>query len=142
MEEDDNIALPRASGLRLPSSAALNKPKAQTNPQQELNTRVDGIESKARQSKIRASKLAVAFKKLLEDTTLSKHKTVLQQEMELQVISDMAALAQELDNDPDELEGIGTLSWVVQLLKLALKQRDRSNELEYRLEQIEKEMKK
>ena len=58
--------------------------------------------------------------------------------MEKEVILNIIQLASEVNNDANESEGIGSLSWIAQLFKTVLYQRDRINNLEYALTQLEK----
>ena len=44
----------------------------------------------------------------------------------------------DLNNDPNEKEGIGSISLVALLLKNSLAQRDRLNNLEYNLSKLDK----
>ena len=50
----------------------------------------------------------------------------------------MIKLAVDVNNDPNEQEGMGSLMWIVLLLKTLLMQRDRINQLEYVVSQLEK----
>jgi hypothetical protein len=54
----------------------------------------------------------------------------------------MSKLAQEINSDPGELDGVGSLVWVVLLLKSCFAQRDKINNLEYKLSLIEKRLDK
>ncbi len=129
--DDDDFSPPRKSGLKIASSKSpqvIQKPS-----KEEFKERVEQAETKASLKKKKASELAVQFKNLLSNKELAKNKSVLQERMEKDLLQEMVSFASELDNDPEEAEGIGTLMWVSMLLKFSLAQRDRMNELEYQL---------
>jgi hypothetical protein len=52
----------------------------------------------------------------------------------------MIKLAVEINTDPNEQEGMGSLMWIVLLLKTCVSQRDRINKLEYSVSQLEKKL--
>lgn len=81
--------------------------------------------------KERTNDLAIKFKKIIESKVLPENKNIFILEQEKQILAEIASLASEIDNDENEQIGIGSLSWVVQLLKTSLYQRDRINKLEY-----------
>ncbi len=106
--------------------------------QKSLENKVKSLESREIDYKERTHMLALQFKKMIEDKTLPQNKGVFAVEGELEILSKIAQLASEINNDEDEEDGIGSLTWIVQLLKTCLSQRDRINKLEFALIQIEK----
>lgn len=96
-----------------------------------LQKAVQNIEDKNLSFKERTSALAIKFKKLIESKILPENKNLFLLEEEKEVLTNIASLASEIDNDENESVGIGSLSWIVQLLKTSLYQRDRINKLEY-----------
>lgn len=81
--------------------------------------------------KERTNDLAIKFKKIIESKVLPENKNIFILEQEKQILAEIVSLASEIDNDENEQIGIGSLSWIVQLLKTSLYQRDRINKLEY-----------
>ena len=115
-----------------------NMPK-KTTPQ-EFQQQVHAQQDKSNSYKVRASKLAVEFGKIMGDKTLPQNKSIFSQEAELEVLTNMVQLAIEINNDDNEPEGMGSLGWIALLFRTCLVQRDRANQTEYRLEQVEKKI--
>lgn len=114
------------------------KPKKPT--QQEFEKKVQDVQQQILTYKQKVSELALEFKKVLEDKTLSENKNIFSLEVEKELLTKMVQLAVEINNDPNEKEGMGSLSWITLLLKTVLSQRDRINKLEYAIFQLEKKM--
>lgn len=88
--------------------------------------------------KSKTAELAIAFNKLVADKTLPVNKNIIQKELEVDVLKSMIRLAQEINGNASEREGEGSLSWITVLLRTCLTQRDRINNLEYALEQLQR----
>lgn len=139
--DDDYDDLPEKnkSGLKNISSQKSifdNTPKKQS--QEDFNKVVRDAQEKGSSFKSRTADLAVQFRKIIEDKTLPQNKSIFAIEVEREVLSSIIKLASEINNDPNESEGIGSLSWIAQLFKISLLQRDRLNKIEYSLMQLEK----
>jgi|SRR5579859_1485920 len=106
----------------------------------EFEKKVQQTQERTSSYKVRAAELAVQFNRLMADKTLPQNKNMFQQEIELDLLRNMAKLAQEVNRDPAEQEGEGSLSWVIILLKNAFAQRDKINNLEYTIFQFQKKM--
>jgi hypothetical protein len=78
---------------------------------------------------------------MLEDRTLPQNKNIFAQEIEKETLGQIMELASEINADPNEQDGIGSLSWVAQLLKTVLYQRDRINKVEYAFLALEEKVK-
>lgn len=138
-EEDEKDPGPKKERLKNVSSQKSifeDAPKKPT--QQDLEKQVQAREEKGSGYKQRASDLAIKFRKLTEDKTLPSNRSIFANEMEREVLSEMISLAIEINNDPNEQEGMGSLSWITLLFKTSLAQRDRINKLEYAILQMEK----
>lgn len=141
--DDDYGELPEApkvkTGLKKVStqkSIFEDIPKKPT--QEDLDRRVKDMQDRDSSFKSRTAELAVKFRKIMEDKTLPQNKSIFVVEMEKEVLSSILQLAAEVNNHPDEIEGMGSLSWIAQLFKTCLAQRDRMNKFEYALEQLSK----
>lgn len=88
--------------------------------------------------KNRAFTLGKTFIELISDKTLIENKGSIAQNAENQVVSDLAKLAIDMNNDETQDEGMGSIGLVVLLFKTVLSQRNRINALEYKLQKIEK----
>jgi len=107
--------------------------------QEDLDNKVQEIQKKASQHKIKAADLAMQFNKSMADKTLPQNRNMFQQEVEKELLSQMVQLAVDINNDPNEkFEGMGSLSWITLLLKTCFSQRDKINLLEYKVSQLEK----
>lgn len=104
--------------------------------QEQLEKRVAALEGKTLERRTKAAVLAKKFNDMVLDKTLSINKDPLKRELEKDTLSQMGELAQEINTDPDEKEGVGSLAWIVLLLRICLYQRNRINELEYEVSQI------
>lgn len=108
--------------------------------QEDLDKRVRGMQEQDFSFKKRTAELAIQFRKLMDDKTLPQNKSIFAAEMEKEVLSSIIQLAAEINDHPDEGEGMGSLSWIAQLFKTCLGQRDRMNRMEYALFQLEKKI--
>lgn len=103
--------------------------------QADLDRQVKDIQQKVSHHKAKAADLATQFNKSMNDHTLPQNKNMFQKEMEKDLLSQMVQLAIDINNDPHEQEGMGSLSWIVLLLKTCFSQRDKINQLEYQQSQ-------
>jgi hypothetical protein len=108
--------------------------------QEDFDRQVQSAQQKMAGYKQKTAELAIQFKKILEDKTLPENKNIFAVELEREVLSKMIELAIEINNDPNEQEGMGSLSWITFLFKNLLSQRDRINKLEYTIFQLEKKL--
>jgi hypothetical protein len=140
-EEEDDIELPRNSGLKkVSTSKSIFDGKEKKPSKEDLLSKINKIEEKSDSYKSRAASLASQFNKLMSDTTLSVNKSVFDKEFEKDLLINMISLATEINNDPNEKEGMGSLSWITLLLKTCFNQRDRINKLEFNLYTLEKKL--
>lgn len=107
-------------------------------PPEEFKKQVEQIQERDSSYKAKAAKLAAEFYKAMGDKTLAQNKNQFQKEIELELLRDMVKLAQEVNAAIEEREGEGSLGWITVLLRTALGQRDKINDLEYRLYVLEK----
>jgi hypothetical protein len=114
------------------------KPKPPT--QQEFQEKVQGTYDKMSGYKKRAADLFVQFTKATADKTLPQNRNMFNVETEKEMLQNMVQLAIEINNDPNEQEGMGSLTWITCLFKTCLAQRDRINELEFTLDFMKKKL--
>jgi DNA repair ATPase RecN len=136
--EDPKDFKPKSSLKPIPGPKSMfdGKPKSPT-PQQFEKT-VQQVQEQMTEHKKRATELFMAFNKMILDKTLPQNRNILMLDAERETLQSMIRLAQDVNNDPNEAEGEGTLMWIVCLLKTCLSQRDRINELEYTLSLLQK----
>lgn len=105
---------------------------------EDFERQVQEVQQRQSTYKTRAADLTVQFKKAMTDKTLYSNKNLFQQEVEKDLLRNMVKLAQEINSDPNEREGEGSLSWIIILLQTCFAQRDRANALEYAITQLQK----
>jgi hypothetical protein len=106
--------------------------------QDDLDQRVKKVQERASGYKAKAAELALQFNKSMTDKTLPQNRNLFQQEMERDLLKQMIELAVDINNDPNEKEGMGSLSWITLLLRTCFSQRDKINRLEYAMSLLEK----
>lgn len=137
LEEKSNIKL----GLKNISSQKSifdTIPKKPT--KDDLDKKVSSIQKNNSSYKVKAADLAMQFNKAINDKTLKENKSIFVKEMEKELLTNMAQLAIDVNNDQYEQEGMGSLSWIILLLKNSLSQRDKINQLEFLISQLEKKI--
>lgn len=140
-DEDDLPADNQKSRLKNVSTQQSIFDKIPPKPSQKsFEKQVQSIQEKNNQYKQRAAELAIQFKKSVEDKTLPQNKNMFASEIERELLSKMIELAVEINNDPNEQEGMGSLGWIALLLRTILSQRDKINKLEYNLSTLEKKL--
>lgn len=141
-EESESTKLQKSKlGLRNVSSQKSifeNVPKKPS--QEDFEKKVKDVQENNNSYKQRAAELAIQFKKIVEDKTLPQNKNVFAQELEREVLSKMIQLAVEINNDPNEQEGMGSLGWITLLFKINLMQRDKINNIEYKISLLERKI--
>jgi hypothetical protein len=138
--EDDDEEVISKPKIGLKNLGTQPSQSSRHNTQEEFDSKVQGAIDRNSSYKERASDLALQFKKMMIDKTLQQNKNIFSQEMEREVLSKMIQLAVEINNDPHEQEGMGSLTWITLLFTSCLSQRDRINKLEYSLLQLEKKI--
>lgn len=141
-EETQDLDLSKNKNLRKVSSQKSIFDNAAKKPSQEdFENKVKQYHEKSIGYKTKAAELSNKFKNALLDKTLVQNKNIFANEVETELLSDMVTLAMEVNNDPNEQESMGSLMWIILLLKTSLMQRDKINELEYKIFQLEKQIK-
>lgn len=106
--------------------------------QEDLDQKVKQVQERAIGYKMKAAELALQFNKAMVDKTLPQNKNMFQGEIERELMQKMIQLAIDINNDPVEDEGMGSMTWITMLLKTCFSQRDRINKLEYAVTQLDK----
>lgn len=140
-EEEDDDSINQKIGLKKVSSQkSIFELGAKKTNQQDLVNKVNKIQENSNSYKSRAALLASEFNKTMSDKTLKQNKNLFSREMERELLTNMIQLAVDINNDPYEQEGMGTLSWITLLLKTCLSQRDRINQLEFSISNLENKL--
>lgn len=86
----------------------------------------------------KAADLTSTFMGLIKDSTLKENKGPIQLDLEQQICKDLTELSLELNQDQTQPEGIGSAGMTLLLLKIVMYQRDKINELGYKISKLEK----
>jgi hypothetical protein len=107
-EENDDEQKPiQKTGLRKISSQKSifeNIPKKPSS--EDFEEKVKQIDEQNSLYKQRAAEYSVQFKKIIADKTLQQNRNVFANELEQEIVSKMIKLAAEINEDPNEQEGI------------------------------------
>lgn len=115
-----------------------NQPKKPT--QEEFQQQVQVSQEKLSGYKKRAADLFLQFSKVINDKTLPQNRNVFNTETEKEMLQNIMQLGIDVNNDPNEQEGMGSLSLLTFLFKTCLAQRDKINELEYSFQSLTKKL--
>lgn len=97
------------------------------------------LENEDEQKKI-AFELSRQYAAMIKDKTLDENKDPIYRENEKNVLVEYINFARLLNSDPNKEDCYGTLAYTQAISRCLLLQRDRINELEYRVVKAEKEM--
>lgn len=137
-DEDLQSIKSQKTGLKKVSSQNSifdNLPKKPT--QKEFEEKVKDHQEKSNSYKFRAAELASQFNKAMADKTLAVNRNPFQKNVEKEILTKMIQLAIDINNDPSEDDGMGSLSWITLLLKTCFSQRDKINSLEHSIYKVE-----
>jgi hypothetical protein len=114
--------------------------KSEEKKQIEANFNEQVSEHQEQQSALvkKTAELTLQFNQFIKDSTLKENKGPIQLEMEKQICKDIVTLSLELNQDQTQAEGIGSAGVNLLLLKIVMYQRDKINELGYKLSKLEK----
>ena len=108
--------------------------------QQDFQKKVEEVQERQSGYKKRAADLFMQFNKTVSDRTLARNRNMFNMETEKEMLQNMLQLAIEINNDPNEKEGMGSLTWITCLFKTCLAQRDTINELSYEIDVLKKKL--
>lgn len=137
---DDDDVVNDKSNVKLDNSKSMfaGKQFRSTN----FDEGVDNYFKKDNDFKQKAFQLATNYKKAIQDKTLVENKGLIGKDEEKALISELIKLANEINNDQSQPEGIGSIGLCSLLLQVCLYQRDQLNELLYRVQKLESKDKK
>lgn len=138
-EESQDIA-PKVGLKNVSSQKSMFDAMPKRPTQEDLTKKVNHSQERASSHKTRAAELSSQFNQIMNDKTLKQNKSIFARDMERELLTKMVQLAIDVNNDQYEHEGMGSLSWIVLLLKTSLNQRDKINQLEFAVSQLEKRL--
>ena len=103
-----------------------------------FNEKIEDHQSREKFYFTKVAELTSKINELVKDSTLKINKGPIQIDMEQQTIKDMIALSLQISQDQTQEEGMGAAGVNLLLLKIMLFQRDKINELDYKLSKLEK----
>ena len=139
-EDDEVIDKPKVTLKKVSSQKSFLEAVEKKPSKEDLEKNAKIINDKKSAHKIKAAEINRKFYKALTDKTLAKNRKVFQNDIEREILSEMIQVANDINNDPLENEGIGTLVILVPLLKTCFSQRDKINDLEYSVFVLEKKI--
>ena len=89
------------------------------------------------ETKNKIMKLVTSYVSLIKDQKLEENKSNIDADNESDIINELKDMALQLDNDQSKPEGVGSVGLAGMLLKVNLLQRDKINELSYKLNKLE-----
>ena len=110
---------------------------------QDLEKNVRESLAKENDFKERAATLLGSFNKIFQDKTLPLNKTIFAKDLERELISKLSQFGIDLNNaskEEEEQDGMGSSCLINLLLGCVLMQRDRMNQMEYSLSELEKKL--
>lgn len=136
----DSEQKPHKSAIKLDSSKSQF---AQENSKKEdFEQRADQAMEISNDRKQRAVDLVKQFWNSAKDTTLESEKGPIQKSMEREIVGKLLSFASEMNNDPNESEGSGSVAVITLLLKIVLHLRDKNNDLMFTVHQLDKKVDK
>lgn len=116
-----------------------NRPDEPSGEEFELSA--NDVFNKYELRKRKCADLGSKFLSVLNDKTLIENKTPMAKDVELDLLSSLIKIAVEINTDTSENEGMGSLAMITMLLNGMMRQRDKINELSFRLSKLETEQK-
>lgn len=131
-DEEEEQPLTPNKGLKSVSNTKSifeNVPKKPTQRQLEQSAR--NVEQRILSYKERSYEVLNRYSKIISDKTIPENKTIFISKAQEEVLFEMLRLADEMNADPNEPEGRGSLTWISLLLKQSFDVKDRMNQMEY-----------
>lgn len=139
-EEDAKIQKERRGGLKIDSSKSIFS--KETVKKEVFEEKANQVFEQIQNRKEKAVELVQQFWDFVKDETLPSEKGPIRKSLEKEIVSKLLNFASEMNNDPNEPEGAGSVAVITLLLKAVLFLRDSHNELKYRLTKLEQKMNK
>ncbi|HWZ23230.1 MAG TPA: hypothetical protein VNW06_11285 [Cytophagaceae bacterium] len=139
-DEEDDVEIKQKVTIKPSGKESVFDKMPKKITKQEFEQKAAEANAKLNSYSERALENTMAFKKLMEDRTVPQNKSVFSGDLEKEVISNLMNLAIDMNEDPHEKEGMGSVGLIVFLFRLLLSQKDRVNELDYKVHTLEKKL--
>lgn len=130
----------KSKGVKLSNNKSIFNKKPEAS--ESFDDRADEIFADHENKKQRCLKLGVKFLSILNDKTLLENRSPIIKDLEKQIVNELISLANDINNDEMEDEGMGSMAIMTLLIRTTLMQRDKINELDYKLHKFESEINK
>ena len=140
-EEDEKAVVERVKLKQVSSKKSIFENQEKKPSKEDLEAKANIVENKINNNKVQGSQLATKFKKIMAERTLLENKSIFEKDAEKELLTELISFANELNNDPNESEGIGSLAVISIMLKILIDMRDRVNKIEYNFILFEKNIK-
>lgn len=131
------------AGLKLSNKKSIFSEKKEI--RERFNEAVDATQESRVEGVHRALELGKKFNKIFNDKTLPENKGPMTKSLEKEVLREWQSYILELNNPPDDdlttPEGAGSLGGLLMAFSALLRLRDRANTAEYKVQELEKEIK-
>lgn len=125
---DEEIEASRNAGLKIsPSRTRIVKKQERQNFQQQVMGTHKRLEGHLKE----AYDLGVEFTRLMADTRLPDNIGPMDKSFENEIVRKLINYAMTVNSDPQENDGMGSISLVTLLIKTMFKMRNRANEMAY-----------
>lgn len=140
MPLDDNEAPPlRGKGTKLNNKQS-SIPAPKQNQAEVFSEKATMVFNKFEEFKKRTWELSAKFKSFIEDRILPENRSIITKELETEVLNNLISLANEMNADEHQPEGIGGVALSMLLMKCLLIQRDTISTLAYKIDKLEKQL--
>jgi hypothetical protein len=142
--EDKQITATRGVKLKNKNAEKAEENRlAKENMKNHFSQTADKAVEYAGEKQKRAVEVISRFFNLTKDKTLVRNRGGISSDVEQEIRQDLCRLALDLNNDESEADnGSGSVIAISILLKIILAYRDRINELEFKVENLERNVKK
>lgn len=117
-----------------------SKFEKQINNVQNFEQAADYAMASDMQKKATAASLVNKFWQIIGDKTLQTNKGPTQLSVENELVRELIHFAHEMNNDPNEDEGYGSIALITLLLKTTLNLRNNYNDLAFKVEQMNQKL--
>jgi hypothetical protein len=143
--DQPEIVSNRELKLKPKTSEDKQRAKSREQHQHELQERFERLADRAVEAQAdrrqTAFDLAKQYMLAIRDKTIPQNKGVVAQDVEAEMRRNLIAFATEINNDDNEqLDCMGSMAVFNLLIKTVFEQRDRINELEYQVVQLDKKL--
>lgn len=124
------------TGLKIDNS----KSKFTLDPHIDIEAEARTIGKKIEDNKAEAFNLGSKYLEILKDKTVPENKGTLVYNLEKEILAKLLEFAKNVNNDDNELEGMGSIALCTLLFRSCLHLRDKANDLDYKVAQQNKEI--